>query len=77
MQIDIPMFLLLFPSIVLESSRISLTISMNKEIEANTFLAFICNGLRLEQFQSAVRKTSCTGNLCDKQRIIDLCGSQG
>ena len=50
---------------------------MNIEIESNTSSAFVYNSTEIEiNFTTAV-KTSCSGNLCDRQRISDWNGIKG
>ena len=50
---------------------------MNYEIEANNSKAFVYNSTQLTVNYSAPIKTSCSGNLCDRQRITDWLGSKG
>ena len=42
---------------------------MNDEIEANTSLVFVHDATQLTVNFSAPINTSCSGNLCDRQRV--------
>lgn len=71
MKNDIPMIvtdqklhLLRFPS-HLNTNKI------DYQIEANTSLAFLYNGINLSMYSLSFVKTSCSGLLCDRQRVAD------
>ena len=77
MRGDIPLIVSHQPAILLKFPRIMRPIAMNQEIEANTSLAFVYNEARVDLHFTAVVKTTCTGNLCDRQRISDWNGVKG
>ena len=54
-----------------------ITTAINQEIESNTSLGFIFNNVSLSVDYSSVIKTSCSGNLCDCQRVNDWLGVKG
>ena len=51
--------------------------AINDKIEANTSLGFIHNATQMSVNFSTPMKSSCSGNLCDRQRVIDWLDSKG
>ena len=77
MRCDIPLIVSYQPAILLKFPSTIRSIPMNIEIESNTSSAFVYNSTDIEiNFTTAV-KTSCSGNLCDRQRISDWNGIKG
>ena len=54
-----------------------ITTAINQEIESNTSLGFVFNNVNLSVNYSSIIKTSCSGNLCDRQRVNDWLGVKG
>ena len=77
MRGDIPLIVSHQPSILLKFPRSLRSIPMNHEIEGNTSLAFVYNDARVNLHFTAAVKTTCSGNLCDRQRISDWNGIKG
>lgn len=77
MRCDIPLIVSHQPAILLKFPRIIRPIPLNNEIEANTSLAFVYNGAKVKVNFTAPVKTTCSGNLCDRQRISDWNGLKG
>ena len=77
MRCDIPMIRSQFPAILLRSPARLGSVAINESIESNTSLAFVYNGTQVTINLSVPLKTTCAGNLCDRQRIIDWCNSKG
>lgn len=77
MRGDIPMVVSHIPVVLLRYPDLIAAVQMNYEIEGNTSFGFVYNNVNLTVHLSSVLKTSCTGNLCDKQRISDWFGSRG
>ena len=67
MRCDIPMISSHVSIILLKNpTRVSIY-TMNDKIEANTSLGFINNATQMSVNFSAPMKSSCSGNLCDRQ----------
>jgi hypothetical protein len=77
MRCDIPIMTSHVPAILLKSPKRISTIPINNEIEANTSLGFVYNHTHLTINYSAPIKTSCSGKLCDRQRVCDWLGIKG
>ncbi len=77
MRNDIPMMTSHVPSVLLKYPQKISSISINEEIEANCSQAFVYNSTQLSVDYFAAVKTSCSGLLCDRQRISDWLGSKG
>lgn len=77
MRGDIPMMKSHMPCILLKTPSRIRTIAINEEIEANSSQALVYNGTQLAVNYSAPVKTSCSGNFCDRQRVMDWLGSKG
>jgi hypothetical protein len=77
MRGDIPMMKSHMPCILLKTPSRIRTIAINEEIEANSSQALVYNGTHLAVNYSAPVKTSCSGNFCDRQRVMDWLGSKG
>ena len=58
-------------AILLKHCKIVQTFPTNEEIEANTSLKFLHNRKQLSVNYSEPINTSCSGNLCDRQRVMD------
>ena len=70
------------PAILLKHPTRVYDFPMNEENEANTSLSFLHNRTQLSVNYSAPTKTSCSGNLCDRQIVTDwlginVCGCYG
>ena len=77
MSNDIPMLTTHLPAILLKLPDSFIPIRMNEQIESSTSLAFIHNGAKIDVNYTAPLKTSCSGKLCDRQRVSDWNGSKG
>ena len=82
MQCEIPMIKFHSPIIFLKQPTRVHTFPMNEEIESNISLRFLHNSTQLSVNYSASIKNSCSGNLCDRQRVtyrlgIKVCGCYG
>ena len=81
MRCDVPMIFSPLPAVLPETPKM-ITTAINQEIEYNTSLGFIFNNVQLSVNYLSVIKTSCLGNLYDRQRVnawIDVkgCGCYG
>ena len=76
MRCDIPMIFSPLPAILLKTPTMNTT-RINQEIESNTSLGFVFNNVTLSINFSSVIKTSCSGNLCNRQRVNDWLGVKG
>ena len=76
MRCDIPLLMSQLPAILLKTPKMN-THPLNHEIESNTSLGFIYRGAIVNICFSSVLKTSCSGLLCDRQRVSDWNGSRG
>ena len=76
MRCDIPLLTSPLPAILLKTPRMN-THPLNNEIESNTSLGFIYRGAIVTIQFSSFLKTSCSGLLCDRQRVSDWNGSKG
>ena len=65
------------PYIIIGNLPIPSTVAKNDEIEANTFLGFVYNSIQVTVEYTAPTKTTCYGNICDCQRVVDWLGSKG
>ena len=77
MRGGIPLLVTHFPVFVLKYPATIPSIRMHNEIGGETLLAFVANNADLQIYFTSVIKTSCTGSLCDKQRVTDWLGSRG
>eukprot|EP00957_Ditylum_brightwellii_P140375 10695849-Ditylum_brightwellii.AAC.1 len=73
---NIPIVQSLYPAILLKFPPCLIVIPMNHEIEANTSLAFVYNNTQAFVKMVFLTKTSCSGNVCDHQRVNDWNGSR-
>ena len=64
------------PAVLLKTLKM-ITTGINQEIESNTSLGFVFNNVTLSVNYSPVIKISCSGNLCDRQRVNDWLGVKG
>ena len=76
MRCDIPMIFSSLPAVLLKTPKM-ITTAINQEIESNTSLGFVFNNVNLSVNYSSIIKTSCSGNLCDRQRVNDWLGVKG
>lgn len=76
MRCDIPMIFSPLPAVLLKTPQM-ITTGINQEIESNTSLGFVFNNVNLSVNYSSIIKTSCSGNLCDRQRVNDWLGVKG
>ena len=77
MRNDIPIVQSPYPVILLKFPPRLFAITMNHEIEANTSLGFVYNNAQVLVNMDFPAKTSCSENLCDRQRVNDWNGSRG
>ena len=77
MQGDIPMLRSHMSCIILKFPRKMSAIVINQEIEANESRSFVYNGTQVNVYYTAPIKTSCTGKLCDRQRVNDWLSFEG
>ena len=76
MRCDIPLLMSQLPAILLKTPSM-ITYPLNYEIESNTSLGSIYRSAIVNICFSYVLKTSCSGLLCDRQRVSDWNGSSG
>eukprot|EP00957_Ditylum_brightwellii_P143130 10905762-Ditylum_brightwellii.AAC.1 len=74
---DIPIVQSPYPVILLKFPSRVFAISMNHKIEANTSLASVYNNAQASVNIVFPTKTTCSGNMCDRQRVNDWNGSRG
>lgn len=82
MSRDIPVLETRNPLILLKTPDEMLPMPMNKTISGNASSAFVCVGCQVNSWQQNVLSTSCSGKMCDRQRIKDWnaikgCGCYG
>ena len=77
MRGDIPLIVSHQPAILLKFPRTVQAIPMVQESEANSSMSFVYNNARVDLHYTAAVKTTCYGNLCDRQRISDWNGIKG
>ena len=66
----------LLPAVLLKTPKM-ITTAINQEIESNTSLHFVFNNVQLSVNYLSVIKTSCLGNLYDRQRVNAWLGVKG
>lgn len=77
MRGDIPILRSQFPCIALNFPARLDTIAINDEITSNESYAFVWNNALVHVDYTAPMKTSCTGELCDRQRVNDWLNVKG
>ena len=77
MKGDIPLIKTQTPLVLLKPPSTLPTIDIDMKIQENSSMAFVLNGLRLWINRTVAVKTTCSGFLCDKQRINDWSGTRG
>ena len=77
MKGDIPLIKTQIPLVLLKPPSTLPTVGIDMKIQENTSMAFVLNGLRLRINRTVAVKTTCSGFLCDKQRINDWSGTRG
>ena len=74
MGCEIPMIKSTMRSILLGKSPRILTVAINDQIEANTFLGFVYNLKQVTVDYTAPIKTTCSVNICDHHSIAEWIG---
>ena len=77
MKGDIPLIKTQLPVIVMETPSRIPTVSINNQLQENTSVAFVMNNVFLNINRTVPIQTTCSGFLCDKQRVNDWSGSRG
>ena len=77
MRNDIPIIQSPFPAILLKFPSHICPLCINEEIEAHTSLGFVYTGTHVSVNFAFLVKTTCSGNLCDRQCVNDWLGKKG
>jgi hypothetical protein len=77
MRGDIPLVKTQLPVIVMRPPLKIPMVSINKGIQENLSMAFVLNKVELNINRTVPLQTTCSGFLCDKQRVNDWSGSRG
>ena len=77
MRGDIPMLHNTLPVVILKPPKAMANVAMQTQIEGNTSLGFVFIGMKVSSLAQSAMKTTCSGKLCDRQRISDWQGSRG
>ena len=77
MRGDIPLVKTQLPIIVLKSPSKVASVPVDLQLQEQTSMAFVYNKVSLKLIRSTPLQTTCSGFLCDKQRVNDWTGSRG
>lgn len=76
MRGDIPLVKTQLPLIAMKRPSKLITTNINLQIQENTSMAFVLNGKDLFLNRTVPIQTTCSGMLCDRQRISDWSGNR-
>jgi hypothetical protein len=77
MRGDIPLVKTQLPFIVMTAPTNIPSVTINLQVQENTSIAFVVNRTTLSVNRTVPIQTTCSGFLCDKQRVNDWSGSRG
>ena len=74
---DIPVLVTKNPVLILKSPLVMISTQVKEKIASNVSHGFVLVGCQVESMQQDVVSTSCSGRMCDRQRVNDWYGIKG
>ena len=74
---DIPVVVTRNPVLILKSPPVMICTQVNERVDANVSHGFVFVGCQVESMQQDVVSTSCSGRMCDRQKVNDWNGIKG